>query len=236
MCYHFFHLPIAGPRIVSLRLASLIDLPARYHIVPTQEVAVVRAVAASGQRELVGMRWGLVPSWVRDPKEMTVMLANARAETLSSKASFKQAYQHRRCLIIADGFFEWKRHISRKQPYCIRPSSRELVTFAGLWERWEKGDQVIESCSMVTTAARGPIADLHDRMPVMLPSNLHEPWLDPSVTKPSQLNELLPIEALPLDIYPVKPLRGRQANSDPTTIEPIAAPEELQQGTLFQLD
>ncbi|MFO0816230.1 MAG: SOS response-associated peptidase [Gemmatales bacterium] len=224
MCYHFFHLPIAGPRIVTMRLASLLEFPARYHVVPTQEVAVIRAVQQSSERELTSMRWGLIPSWVRDPAEVTAMMANARAETLAAKASFKQAYQKRRCLILADGFFEWKRHLSSKQPYCIRPSDRDLVTFAGIWERWEKKEQVIESCSIVTTAAKGQIAELHDRMPVMLPSKLHDQWLDPAETKTSRLDALLnPVNML-LDVYPVKPLKGRNANSDPTTIEPIEAP------------
>lgn len=222
MCYHFFHLPISGPRIVTLRVASLIDIPARYHVVPTQEVAIIRMVEEKGERELASVRWGLVPSWVRHPEEVSPQLANARSETITSKASFKKSFEQRRCLILADGFFEWKRNLTSKQPYCIRPESKELITFAGIWERWQKADRIIESCSIITTASNAEFAMLHDRMPVMLPAQHHDQWLDTAESRTDRLVKLLQTPAPDLNIYPVRPLRGRKA-SDPKLIEPIEA-------------
>lgn len=224
MCYHFFHLPITGPRITTLRVASLLEFPARYHVVPTQEIAVIRAVQGSNERELTALRWGLIPSWVQSPADMSVMLANARAETLSTKPSFKQAYLHRRCLILADGFFEWKRHLTNKQPYCIRPVERQLITFAGIWERWERGDRKIESCSIVTTAANSVVSSLHDRMPAILPEKHHDQWLDTNKSKPDKLAKLLQPSDLPLEMYPVRPLRGKKTAQSAGTIEPITLP------------
>ncbi|HMO34783.1 MAG TPA: SOS response-associated peptidase [Gemmatales bacterium] len=213
-------------------MASLLEWPARYHVVPTQEVAVVRCVQAKGQdRELVSLRWGLVPRWVKHPEEVSPQLANARAETVASKASFQRPFREQRCLILADGFFEWKRIGARKVPYCIRPSSQELITFAGIWESWENKQDTIESCSIITTAANSDFRPLHDRMPVILPKTHHEAWLDPAETRIDRLLSYLHEPAPRLEIYPVRSLRGKKSE-DPRLIEPVERPAI--QRTLFE--
>lgn len=207
MCYHFFHLPITGPRIATLRVASLLEFPARYHVRPTEQIAVIRAVGEKSEREMVSMRWGLIPSWTKGLSDQKVMLANARGETLASKPSFRSAYKNRRCLIVADGFYEWKKLQNGKQQYSIRLKDHSMITFAGLWERWESTDQVIESCTIVTSAANAAMAELHDRMPVMLPEMHHEQWLDPLEKKVERFTPLLQPSLMELDLDPTTAAR-----------------------------
>ena len=145
-----------------------------YNIAPSQPVAVVRR--GEQGRELVSLRWGLIPSWMKElPK--AAPLINARAETIASKPAFRAAYKRRRCLIPADGFYEWQQQEGGKQPYYIHLSEHRLFAFAGLWEHWGEGDQAIESCAIITTEANPAMQAIHQRMPVILSAMNYGRWL-----------------------------------------------------------
>lgn len=162
------------------------DLTPRYNIAPTQAVPVIRATESG--RELAMLRWGLIPSWSKDEK-MGNRLLNARSETAAEKPSFRSAFRRRRCLVVADGFYEWKKSGSgkgvTKQPYYIRMRAEGPFAFAGLWETWRgpKGAELatpIQSCTILTTGPNELMQSLHDRMPVILPPDDYAMWLDPS--------------------------------------------------------
>lgn len=146
---------------------SGLNLRPRYNIAPTQDVLAVRLDAA-GEREAVNLRWGLVPFWAKDEK-IAYSTINARAETVASKPTFREAFKRRRCLIAADGYYEWKKFEPKvKQPYRITLMPERPFSFAGLWERWENVEKVIESCTIIVTEANDLTRDIHDRMPVIL--------------------------------------------------------------------
>jgi putative SOS response-associated peptidase YedK len=130
------------------QLDDVADLAPRYNIAPTQDVAVVRLNPSTEKRELSMLRWGLIPFWAEDPK-IGYSTINARAETVATKPSFREAFKKRRCLVVADGFYEWQKTDGQKQPYLIHLKDNSPFAFAGLWERWRKGEQAIESCSSV---------------------------------------------------------------------------------------
>jgi len=161
----------------------------RYNIAPTQEVLAIRQRRESARRELVPMRWGLVPAWSKAPTSGRPLI-NARADTLANKPTFRTAYRRRRCLIPADGFYEWHKVGSRKQPYLIHQRDNRPFAFAGLWEHWEKGP-IIESCTIITTDANAALRELHDRMPVVISPGDYERWLDPAIDDPAELQHLL---------------------------------------------
>ena len=151
--------------------------PPRYNIAPTQAAHIVR-IAPNGERELVLVRWGLIPSWVKDPNIFTTLI-NARSDTIAEKPSFRSALKYRRCLVPADGFYEWTGVSPHKRPHLIRPIAGGPIAFAGLWEHWMSADgSEMESMAIVTTDANRTVAAIHDRMPVILPPELFEPWLD----------------------------------------------------------
>ncbi len=171
---------------------SIPDLPARYNIAPTQQVACVRESADAGV-EFALLRWGLVPFWAKDLKIGANMI-NARADTIASKPAFRAAFKKRRCLVFADGYYEWKKEEGEKQPYHItsigQPSG---FCMAGLWEKWqspETGD-VVQTCSIITTNSAASISSIHDRMPVILSPNDFDCWLDSNFSGPEQLQSLL---------------------------------------------
>jgi len=169
------------------------DVQPRYNVAPTQDVLSIRLDQA-GRREVARLRWGLIPSWAQDLK-IGNRLLNARADTVAEKPSFRSAYKaRRRCLIVADGFYEWKAAGKRKQPFLIRRPGGELFAFAGLWEKWD-GDKPVESCTILTTDANAKIAALHDRMPVILTAPAEfEQWLSADDVK--SLLRPLPDDAL----------------------------------------
>lgn len=167
-----------------------LDLAPRHNIAPTETVPVVRADPTDKRRELVMLRWGLIPFWAKDPKIGNRMI-NARAETIAEKPSFRQAFQSRRCLIPADGFYEWKKVDRQKIPYLIDRPNHQPFAFAGLWEHWQKDGQDISSCTIITTTPNSLMAELHDRMPVILPNDQYPLWLDPDCRDLSQLEPLL---------------------------------------------
>ena len=144
------------------------ELPLRYNIAPTQQVAVVRKTAELPQRHLVQLKWGLIPSWAKDAK-MGARMINARGETVAEKPSFRAAFKRRRCLVLADGYYEWQKSGSKKQPMYITLTNERPFAFAGLWEYWDgAGDGPIESCTVMTTTSNDLTSNIHDRMPVIL--------------------------------------------------------------------
>jgi putative SOS response-associated peptidase YedK len=190
----------------------------RFNIAPTQPVAVA---ANRDDRKLDFFTWGLIPSWADDPAIGSRMI-NARAETLAEKPSFRSAYRRRRCLIFADGFYEWHKEAGRSQktPYYIHLKSGAPFGFAGLWEAWNSphGD-VILSCTIITTEPNDLVAQLHNRMPVILPPEAHDRWLDPAEKGPEELGSLLaPYPADQMEIYPVSTLVNNPSNDIPDCI------------------
>ncbi|MEM8933819.1 MAG: SOS response-associated peptidase, partial [Acidobacteriota bacterium] len=167
-----------------------IELTPRYNVAPTQAVATVRQ-ADDGSRHLGLLRWGLIPGWAKDPSIGNRMI-NARSETAAEKPSFRTAMKRRRCLVLADGFYEWRKVSDGKQPYHIHLRGRRPFAFAGLWERWAKGPEgPLDSCTILTTRPADSIAHLHDRMPVILRRDDVDLWLDGSIRDPEVLEHLL---------------------------------------------
>jgi len=201
------------------------ELPPRYNIAPSQPVAVVRRRPQSGddQRQLVLMRWGLIPSWATDPA-IGNRLANARSESVLEKPAFRAAMRRRRCLIPADGFYEWKKNGRNKQPYLIGLRDGRLFAFAGLWEAWEGADHsYVESCTILTTTPNELMAPIHDRMPVILPAEAYGPWLDPAVPPAEVLAWLRPLPADQMTAYPVSTLVNNPRNDRPECVAPLVA-------------
>jgi len=160
---------------------------ARYNIAPTQEVAVVRQDPKRPQRKFSVMRWGLIPYWAKDPS-IGYKTINGMAETAAEKPAFREAMKRRRCLVPADGFYEWRQSGGKKQPYHIRPRDGKPLAFAGLWEHWHRGDEVIDSCTVLTTQANATVLPMHDRMPLIVDPRDYDLWL---VAKTSQAGNVL---------------------------------------------
>lgn len=201
------------------------ELKPRFNIAPTQTIPIVRA-GKDAARECSMVRWGLVPSWAKDDK-IGARMINARAETVAEKPSFRSAIKSRRCLIPTDGFYEWARIGERKQPHFIRFADRRPFAFAGLWERWHKGPgEPLDTCTIITTAANELVADLHDRMPVILPPVRFEEWLEPSPLTPERLQELLaPHPSKEMEAYPVSTYVNKPANDGPECIARLQSAE-----------
>jgi putative SOS response-associated peptidase YedK len=179
------------------------------------------------------MRWGLIPRWAKDPSIGNRMI-NARAETVASKPAFREAFQGRRCLLPADGFYEWKRCGARKQPMYLRMLDGRPFAFAGLWARWRpEGGEPVESCTILTTEPNELVADIHKRMPVILPPQDYGPWLDPETRDPARLSGMLqPYSAEEMIAYPVSTRVNRPEHDDPDCVEPVEAPD-TGPGSLF---
>lgn len=178
-------------------VAELAGVPAREMIYPTQDVPVV-VESPRGVRRLESRRWGLVPSWADDPKIGQKMI-NARAETVAVKPSFRRAFAARRCLVPADGFFEWLKDGKARIPHRFARADGRPFAFAGIWERWGKDDAALETVAILTTSPNDTVAPVHDRMPVILPEPAWGPWLDPENRDTAALSALLvPFAAAPL--------------------------------------
>jgi putative SOS response-associated peptidase YedK len=198
------------------------ELPPRYNIAPTQPVAVV-ADASSRKVEL--FRWGLIPSWAKDPS-IGSRLINARAETLEEKPAYRAAFKRRRCAVLSDGFFEWKKleegKRATKQPYYIQLAEGQPFAFAGLWEVWHspEGDE-LQTCTIVTTEPNRLMAGIHDRMPVILDKESMWDWIDPDAS-PVGLHALLkPYPAKAMKAFPISKLVNRPENDRPEVIAPL---------------
>ena len=161
-------------------LQRLADYQPDYNIPPGQKIITVVRLE-DGSNKAVNLHWGLIPSWSKDRK-IASHLINARAETLTEKPSFRKAYQQRRCLIPATGFFEWQSTETGKHPYHIHQLASALFAFAGLWEYWEHQQETVYSCTIITTAANAKIAPIHDRMPVIITTDFYDRWLDKTNT------------------------------------------------------
>jgi putative SOS response-associated peptidase YedK len=190
-----------------------------YNIAPTQEVAAV--VEEDEKRVLEMFHWGLIPSWAKDPAIGNKMI-NARAETVSEKPSFRKAFKVRRCLILADGFYEWQKTDNGKQPYHIKMQDDSPFAFAGLWETWKNGEE-IRSCTIITTDANDLMGEIHHRMPVILHPEDYGLWLDPDFDEKEPLTTLLkPYPADAMEAYPVSRRVNKPSNNEPSVVEPAA--------------
>jgi putative SOS response-associated peptidase YedK len=198
------------------------DWAPRYNIAPTQPIPVIRQHPKEPVRQLSLMRWGLIPSWAKDSSGAASMI-NARSETASTKPAFRDALKSRRCLIPADGFYEWMRDGKAKQPYCFEVNDGELFAFAGLWDGWKSPDGTwIKTCSILTTTPNAVTATVHDRMPVILDPDGYEIWLDPGMQNVAAASELLkPIDARVMRCYPVSTRINSVANDDAECSKPV---------------
>ncbi len=218
---------ISSPELIRRLLAYLDqpNFPPRYNIAPTQPVAIVRM--AEGKRRFALVRWGLLPSWVKDPQTFTLLI-NARAETINDKPAFRSAMKRRRCLVPADGFYEWKAEGGRKRPYFVRLKSGGPFAFAGLWETWigPNGEEM-DSAVIVTAPANRLLAPVHERMPVILEPEQHAQWLDSDHVDPKEAAALLkPAREDRLDLYEISTAVNRVANDGPELIAPLAGRDD----------
>jgi putative SOS response-associated peptidase YedK len=191
------------------------DWSPRYNIAPTQPVPVIRQHPKEPVRQIASMRWGLIPHWAKSPDGAAGMI-NARAETAFEKPAFRDPLKFRRCLIPADGFYEWKRTGAAKQPFCFEVNDGELFAFAGLWDGWKDASgNWIRTCSILTTTPNSVTSAIHDRMPVILDPDSYDIWLDPGMQNIVAISELLkPYDAALMRCYPVSTRINHVANDD----------------------
>ena len=198
------------------------DWNPRFNIAPTQPVPVVRQHPKEPRRDLSLMRWGLISSWAKDMSGAARMI-NARSETAHTLPAFREAMKLRRCLIPADGFYEWKRTATGKQPYCFEVNKGELFAFAGLWDGWKNAEgQWIRTCSILTTTPNAVTLAIHDRMPVILDRDSYDLWLDPGMQNVAAISELLkPFDAMLMRCYPVSSRVNHVVNDDEECSRPV---------------
>jgi len=204
-------------------LEDVPELPPRYNIAPGTDIAAIRKRPESS-RELALLHWGLIPAWAKDKKTGYRMI-NARAESVTSKPAFRNAFRYRRCLIPANGFYEWQKTGGRKQPWFITLKGKDLFAFAGLWERWKNPrdeTEVIESCTIITTASNGLVKRLHDRMPVILLPGDYGNWLKEGAETGELAALLSPLPSETMEAWPVSPLVNNPRNDVPDCIRPQA--------------
>lgn len=220
MCGRFTLRTPLNVLIEQFELSETTPLLPRFNIAPTQPIAVVRQSGGKETRQLCLLRWGLIPAWAKEPS-IGARLINARAETVGEKPAFRSAFKSRRCLIPADGYYEWKKIGGRKQPYHIRLEDERPFALAGLWERWEGGESgtPLETCTIITTAANAATAPIHDRMPAILPEEEYSLWLDPGVQDRQMLARLLrPFDSQPMGSVPVSTHVNNARNDDPRCV------------------
>jgi putative SOS response-associated peptidase YedK len=198
------------------------DWNPRYNIAPTQPVPVIRQHPKEPVRQLSLMRWGLIPHWSKDASGAAGMI-NARSETAATKPAFRESLKFRRCLIPADGFYEWKRDGKTKQPFCFEVNQGKLFAFAGLWDRWkDPSGNWIKTCSILTTTPNAVTSGVHDRMPVILDPDSYDLWLDPGMTKVEAVSDVLrPCDPLQMRCYPVSTRINHVVNDDQGCSRPV---------------
>jgi putative SOS response-associated peptidase YedK len=198
------------------------NFPPRYNVAPTQPIPIVRV--NDGKRQFVLMRWGLIPAWVKDPKPFSLLI-NARADTVIDKPAFRTAMRRRRCLIPADGFYEWRDIGGHKQPYFVRPKKPGPLGFAGLWETWTgPNGEELDTAAIVTTNANRTLSAIHDRMPVILPPEAFDLWLDCARVDAKTASALLvPTRDGLMEAYEISPAVNRVANDAEALIAPLNA-------------
>jgi|CXWL01.1.fsa_nt_gi putative SOS response-associated peptidase YedK len=224
MCGRFTQ--TASPEVIAQQF-ELTDPPLftpRYNIAPSQPIAAIRIDPDTTTRTLVMLRWGLIPSWAKDPKIGNHCI-NAKAETVAEKPSFRSAFKKRRCLIVATGFYEWHVQGRAKQPMWIGLRNQQPFAFAGLWEHWTSSDgQPLETCTIITTEPNDLMAPIHNRMPVILASTAYDQWLDPTFQHTELLKALLrPYPSEELMAYAVSTLVNNPRHDAPQCLEPVPA-------------
>jgi len=222
MCGRFTLITPAETIAEQFQLPEVPSLSPRYNIAPTQPVAAVRQPPGNGGRELAMLRWGLIPFWAKDPK-IGARMINARSETVAEKPAFRAAFRRRRCLVLADGFYEWQRLERGKQPFYIRRHDEGPFAIAGLWEHWEGPEGKIESCTLLTTQPNDLVRPLHNRMPVILHPDDYDLWLERNVQEYALLQPLLhPYPSEDMLAYPISTWINKPENDSPRCIEPLA--------------
>jgi putative SOS response-associated peptidase YedK len=209
--------PVKRKRVEDRWFDDLAALGSSYNIAPTEAAPVMRLV--DGRPTVALLRWGLIPYWAKDPA-MGNRLINARADTLTEKPAFREAYRWRRCLVPASGFYEWRRIPGGKQPWYVTSADRTMLAFAGLWERWRPaGAEPVLSFTIITTDASGPIKEIHERMPAILEPEDFDAWL-----KDEDPRDLMrPCRPDALTAYPVSMAINSPHNDDPALVEPLAS-------------
>jgi putative SOS response-associated peptidase YedK len=215
MCGRFVQVSAVNALHPLLTYAVPLELFPNYNLAPTQRAVVIREHADN--REGVLMRWGLIPSWAKDKK---IAQINARADTVATKPMFRSSFKKRRCIIPADGYFEWKTVGGQKYPYLHRMRDGSPLIFAGLWERWEGEDEPLESFALITTDANATASQVHNRMPVVLRMDSWEPWLDSDTDSSTLTSLLVPMAGDGLEVFPVSVAVNSPKNNRPELIEP----------------
>jgi putative SOS response-associated peptidase YedK len=222
MCGRFTQ--TASPAVIAEQFEVAVPplLAPRYNIAPSQPVATIRIEPGTTTRQLVLLRWGLIPSWAKDSK-IGHQCINAKAETVAEKPSFRAAFKARRCLVIATGFYEWQVQGKAKQPMWIGLKSSRPFAFAGLWEQWQPPEgAAIESCTILTTEPNELLRPIHNRMPVILAPTSHDQWLDPSFQQAEPLRALLrPYPSEDFQAYAVSTLVNNPRHEAPDCLEPL---------------
>ena len=197
------------------------ELGPRYNVAPT-ESSVVCVADAGGARRLVVMRWGLLPHWAKN-RSFGARAINARAETVAEKPAFRAAFRRRRCLVPVDGYYEWRAARPVKQPYFVHLEGDRPFLVAGLWSSWDSPEvERLDTFSIITTESDARIAEIHDRMPVILPDSAAAPWLDPTNADTEALRALLVADAgAPIRLHPVSTFVNQAGNDDPRCVEPL---------------
>jgi putative SOS response-associated peptidase YedK len=218
------YLIISSPEAIRrfFRYPELPNFPARYNVAPTQPIPIVRLV--DGQRQFALVRWGLIPPWVKDPRTFSLLI-NGRGESIHDKPAFRYAMKRRRCLIPADGFYEWKEEGRNRRPYVVRPKDGGPIAFAGLWETWmgPNGEEM-ETAAIITALASPDIAHIHHRMPVIVQPDAFDFWLDcRNVDDMSAAAVIAPSAAGLLESYQVSSAVNRATNDSPELLEPFVA-------------
>ncbi|GAB1538567.1 SOS response-associated peptidase [Scytonema sp. NUACC21] len=222
MCGRFTLSQPATALAQSFHLEKAPDLEPQYNIAPTQMVAAVLYNQESDRRELHSLRWGLIPSWAKDPG-MGSKLINARSETVAEKPAFRTAFKRQRCLVVADGFYEWQQRDGKKQPFYFRLQNENPFGFAGLWEQWKSPQgETITSCTILTTVANELLQPIHDRMPVILQQQNYDFWLDPLLKVPEMLQQLLqPYPSEAMTAYPVGTVVNNPRHNSPDCVKSL---------------
>lgn len=230
MCGRFARYSLSRKLERYFNLKIPFEITPNYNVAPTQEIPVI--IRDEGGRQLKMRRWGLVPFWAKDISIGSRMI-NARVETITSKPAFKAAIKHRRCLIPADGFYEWKGRAGDKQPFYFCRPSEEPLAFAGLWEVWTDKDAPPEarpykSCAIITTDASDSVRDVHDRMPLILKPEAYDEWLDPENKEPRKIEEILKRGCMQdLKRYPISRRVNNIGNNSKECIEPLPSPPQM---------
>jgi putative SOS response-associated peptidase YedK len=241
MCGRFTLTTPAAEWAALFELDSIPEFEPRYNIAPTQIVAAVRsryraqhseesaeaAPERGSSREFAGLRWGLVPHWAKEPDLKGRTLINARSETVSERPSFRDSFRFRRCLVVADGFYEWQPAGARKQPYWIHLDTEAPFGFAGLWDAWSDGTETLESCTILTTDANELLQPIHDRMPVIIDPADYDAWIHPETAAWDLERMLVPWPSDSLRLRPVSTHVNYVGNDDPECIAPRRSQTDL---------